>query len=90
MDMDIMQYIDIDQSVMMGKPVIRGTRIAVEIILERFIAGETIEDIQTAYPHISQEAIRAAILFVHSVLRMAKTLLLVVNGTDNGPTSPGG
>ncbi|MEC5147777.1 DUF433 domain-containing protein [Chitinophaga sp. 212800010-3] len=55
--MDITQYIDINPKVMLGKPVIKGTRITVELILERLSSGETVQDILVAYPHITPEAI---------------------------------
>jgi len=45
--------------VMMGKPVIRGTRITVELVLEKFAAGQTEEQILRAHPHITREGIRA-------------------------------
>lgn len=45
---------------MLGKPVIRGTRITVENILERLGAGESPDEILEAYPQLSVEAIRAA------------------------------
>ena len=50
-------------AVMMGKPVIAGTRITVELILEKLAAGETAEQILEAYPHLTQEGIQAAINF---------------------------
>jgi len=49
--------------VMLGKPVIRGTRITVELILEKFAAGHTEEQILDAHPHVTQEGIRAALAF---------------------------
>jgi len=49
--------------VIMGKPVIRGTRITVELILERLAAGETEKEILLAYAHITKEGIRAARAF---------------------------
>ena len=55
--------------VMMGKPVIRGTRITVELILERFAAGHTEEETLLAYPHITREAIRAALAFAAEALQ---------------------
>lgn len=55
--------------VMLGKPVIRGTRITVELILEKFAAGHTEADILLAYPHISQEGIRAALAFAAEALQ---------------------
>jgi uncharacterized protein (DUF433 family) len=56
-------HIETNPRIMTGKPVIAGTRITVEMILERLPAGETIEQILKAYPHLSKAAIRAAIEF---------------------------
>lgn len=55
--------------VMMGKPVIRGTRITVELILEKFAAGQTEEQILLAHPHITREGIRAALSFAAEALQ---------------------
>ena len=55
--------------VMMGKPVIRGTRITVELILEKFAAGQTEEQILRAHPHITREGIRAALAFAAEALQ---------------------
>ncbi len=52
-----------DPKVMMGKPVIAGTRITVEIILEKLSAGETMEQILEAHPRLTREGIRAALAF---------------------------
>jgi uncharacterized protein (DUF433 family) len=52
-----------DPKVMMGKPVIAGTRITVEFILEKLAAGETVEQILDAHPRLTREAIQAAIGF---------------------------
>ena len=54
---------------MMGKPVIAGTRITVERILDRLAAGETEEQIMKAYPRLTVEAIRMAIKFASDALR---------------------
>jgi len=48
---------------MVGKPVIRGTRITVELILDKLAAGETVEQILEDYPHLTREGIRAALEF---------------------------
>lgn len=53
----------------MGKPVVAGTRITVELILEKLAAGESVEDIVTAHPRLSEEAIRAALAFAAEALR---------------------
>ena len=42
-----------DPNVMMGKPVVAGTRITVELILEKLAAGETMEDVLAAHPALS-------------------------------------
>lgn len=58
-----------DPTVMTGKPVIRGTRITVELILEKFAAGYTEDDILLAHPHITREGIRAALAFAAEALQ---------------------
>ncbi len=55
--------IAINPEVMLGKPVIKGTRITVELILEKLAQGGTIEYLLDGYPHISEEDIRAAIAY---------------------------
>lgn len=54
---------------MMGKPVVAGTRITVELILEKLAAGETIEQILDAHPQLTREAVLAAIEFAKEALR---------------------
>jgi uncharacterized protein (DUF433 family) len=54
---------------MMGKPVVAGTRIAVELILEKLAAGETAEQILDAHPRLTREAIQAALTFSKEALR---------------------
>jgi len=56
-------------AVMMGKPVIAGTRITVEAILEELAAGETFEEILAAHPRLTREAIRAALAFAADALK---------------------
>ena len=58
-----------DPAMMMGKPVIAGTRITVELILEKLAAGETIEQILDAHPRLTREAIQAALTFAAEALR---------------------
>jgi len=61
-------HVETDPKVMTGKPVIRGTRITVENILERLGAGESVEDVLEAYPQLTREAIQGAIAFAAEVL----------------------
>lgn len=60
---DLLQRIEINPKVMVGKPVIRGTRIPVELILEKLAAGLSSEDIRRSYPRLTAEDISAALLF---------------------------
>lgn len=55
--------------VMMGKPVVAGTRITVELILEKLAAGESREQLLFAHPRLSAEAIDAALAFAALMLR---------------------
>jgi uncharacterized protein (DUF433 family) len=52
-----------DPKVMMGKPVVAGTRITVELILEKLAAGETVEQILEAHPRLTRQAIQATLAF---------------------------
>jgi uncharacterized protein (DUF433 family) len=52
-----------DPAVMMGKPCIKGTRITVELILRKLGAGRSFADVLEAYPHLSEEDLRAALAF---------------------------
>ena len=58
-----------DPQVMMGKPVVAGTRITVELILEKLAAAESIEQIIDAHPRLNEKAIRAALAFAAEALR---------------------
>ncbi len=67
--MEISQHIEINPKIMMGKPVIKGTRITVELLLEKLSSGETEEDILLAHPHIKAEEIKAAPAFAAQALK---------------------
>lgn len=66
-------FIEINPKIMLGKPVIKGTRITVELILDKLAAGETIEQILEAHPHINREQVKAAITFASQALRGEKS-----------------
>ena len=57
-----------DPAVMLGKPVVAGTRITVELILRKLGAGETIEQILDSHPRLSREAILASLRFAAGTL----------------------
>ncbi len=56
---DCKAYIESKPSVMYGKPVIKNTRIPVDLILEKLSEGETIEDLLLAYPRLKREEVLA-------------------------------
>ena len=58
-----------DPKIMMGKPVIIGTRITVELILEKLAAGETPDQIIAAHPRLTSAAISAALRFATAALK---------------------
>lgn len=58
-----------DPKIMMGKPTVAGTRITVELILEKLAAGESVEQIVTEHPRLTPAAVRAAIAFAAEALR---------------------
>ncbi len=60
--------ITVNPNIMLGKPIIKGTRITVEIILKKLSDGMTIEELLTAYPHLTKDDILAAISYSADVI----------------------
>jgi uncharacterized protein (DUF433 family) len=58
-----------DPDIMLGKPTIKGTRITVELILEKLGEGMSIDELLEAYPHLTEEDVRAALRFGADYLR---------------------
>ncbi len=56
-------------SIMMGKPVVAGTRVTVELILEKLGSGETVEQLLAAHPRLTREGVLAAVRFGATALR---------------------
>ena len=56
-------YITTDPKILYGKPTIRGTRISVDLIIDKLAAGESFEYLLSAYPHISLEHIYACLAY---------------------------
>ena len=66
--------IEIHPGVMLGKPVIRGTRVTVELILRKLSEGATELDLLDAYPHLRAADIRAAIKYAADVVAHEEVL----------------
>ena len=71
----LMNRIEINPAVMLGKPVIRGTRIPVELILRKLADGMTEADLLDAYPRLTREDIQAALAYAADSLAHETILL---------------
>ena len=69
MEEDWRSRITVDPKVLVGKPIIKGTRIAVEFILELLANGWTVEDILRNYPQLKREDVVAALKYATEVLK---------------------
>ena len=67
-DPDPLRRIEIDPKVMLGKPVVRGTRITVELILERLAADYSIEEVLDEYPTLAREDVLAALAYARQAI----------------------
>jgi uncharacterized protein (DUF433 family) len=74
--MTITDRIEINPKVMMGKPVIRGTRLTVELILRKLSEGATERELLGAYPKLTREDIHAAIRYAADALAHEETIIL--------------
>jgi uncharacterized protein (DUF433 family) len=75
------EHIEIDPRVMLGKPVIRGTRITVELVLRKLSEGATEQALLDAYPRLTVEDIRAAIGYAADVVGHEDVVLVSAAGS---------
>lgn len=66
--MDWQERIEMRETVLTGKPVIKGTRISVEFIMELLSQGWSTEQIVKEYDHLTQEDIQACLCYAHEIL----------------------
>lgn len=59
----LLKRIVVNPKIMLGKPVIKGTRLTVELIVEKIAYGETFEDLKRDYPFLTEDDIKAALLY---------------------------
>ena len=74
--MTITDRIEINPAIMQGKPVIRGTRITVELILRKVSEGADQAAVLEAYPHLTREDIQAAMAYAADTLAHEETFLV--------------
>ena len=66
--MTYQKYITIDKRIMAGKPVIKGTRIPVDLIVRKFAKTMDIDDLLKDYPRLTKEAVQAALWYAGEVV----------------------
>ena len=62
-------HIEINPKIMMGKPIIKGTRITVEQILENLSLSNSIDEVLQAHPHLTKDQVPAALSFTAQFIR---------------------
>jgi uncharacterized protein (DUF433 family) len=68
MKKNLLKRIEINPKIMVGKPVIRGTRITVELILEQLALGLSVDDVLSEYPRLTRDDVRAALEYAAKAL----------------------
>jgi len=76
MEEELLNKITIDPNILAGKPVIKGTRIPVYLIIELLANGLTPQQILREYPELKQEDIKAALLYASKLLEREITVTL--------------
>ena len=66
---DLLERIVVDPKVMVGKPVIKGTRIPVYLILELLAAGMSVDEVLGEYPELTREDVQAALEYASKILQ---------------------
>jgi len=70
------ERITVDPQVLVGKPVIKGTRISVEFVIDLLARGWTVEQILREYDHLTQEDIRACLAYASDMLKSERVYLI--------------
>ncbi len=78
--MTITDRIELNPKIMLGKPVIRGTRITVELILRKIAEGADEAALLAAYPTLTKDDIQAAVTYAADSLAHEKTVILTTQG----------
>jgi uncharacterized protein (DUF433 family) len=64
--------IEINPSIMLGKPVIKGTRITVESILDELATGYTTQQVVQAHPHLTEQDVLAVLHYASAIMKNEK------------------
>ena len=78
----LLERITVDQGVMAGKPILRGTRLTVEFVLNLLAHGSSWENIIEEYPDVRREDIQAVLLFACRLLEQTEYLPLMTEESE--------
>jgi uncharacterized protein (DUF433 family) len=70
------EHITIDSAVLVGKPVVKGTRIAVELVVDLLGRGYSVEQVLKQYDHLTAEDVQACLAYAAEVLQAEKVYAL--------------
>jgi len=80
--MNMHELIESMPEVMRGKPVIRGTRIPVELIVRKMGEGASIEELLDGYPNLTRESVQAALVYAADIIGN-ENIIYLKTGTSN-------
>lgn len=72
--MDYKIYIERNPDIMLGKPIIKGTRITVELLMRKLAGGYSLDDLLISYPHLTKDQILAALEFAADMIANEETI----------------
>lgn len=78
--MNMNDMIETKPEVMLGKPVLKGTRIPVELIVRKLGEGASVDDVLDAYPQLTDESVRAALIYAADIIGN-ETIIYLRTGT---------
>ena len=73
--MKLAERIEINPEVMVGKPVIKGTRVPVQLLLRKLSEGSSVAELLDAYPHLVEEDIYAVLTYAAAAVALDETVL---------------
>ena len=77
--MNTLERIELNPKVMLGKPIIRGTRIPVELVLKKLSQNISVKDILSDYPNLTEDDVKAAIAFASEEISTEEIYVLAGN-----------
>ncbi len=87
MEKEIKGRIIIDPKIMVGKPIIKGTRIPVDAVIRRIAEGMTIKEILEVYPNLTKDDVKAALQYTADVIRGEDIMPLVMKAGKHAISS---